>query len=74
MKPPDGKVPVMLELLGMCSTSLLTSLPGPLKVVAPDRVLSMGQIELCNYAKLNCLKLTVFTFKWCYLSGSNRSV
>ena len=46
-------------------TSLLASLPGPLwsRVVAPDRVLSMSQLELnCNYAKLNCLKLTVFTF------------
>ena len=32
-----------------------------LAVVAPDRVLSMCQIELnCNYAKLNCLKLPAF--------------
>ena len=32
-------------------------------VVVPDWVLSMDQIELnCNYAELNCLKLTVFTF------------
>ena len=40
----------MLELRGMWSTHLLLSLPGPLwpRVVAPDRVLSMGQIEL-NY-------------------------
>ena len=38
---------------------LLPSLLGPLwpGVVAPDRVISMGQIELnCTYAKLNCLK------------------
>ena len=50
----------------MQSTTSLPSLPGPLwlGVVAPDRVLSMGQIVLnCNKAKLNCLKLTVFTFK-----------
>ena len=35
------------------------SLPGPLGsgVVAPDMVLSIGQLELkCTYAKLNCLK------------------
>ena len=38
----------MVELRGIWSTPLLPSLPGPLKpgVVAPDRVLSMGQIEL----------------------------
>ena len=38
----------MLELRGMWSTSLLPSLPGQLGlgVVALDRVLSMGQIEL----------------------------
>ena len=41
----------MLELWGMLSTPSLTSLPGQLwpGVVAPDRVPSMGQIEL------NCL-------------------
>ena len=41
----------MLELWGMQSTLSLPSLPGPLwsGVVAPDRVLSMGQI------KLNCV-------------------
>ena len=40
----------MLDLRGTQSTSLLPSLPGPLwlVVVAPDRVLSMGQIELFN--------------------------
>ena len=57
-KQSDGETPVMLELWGMQSTSLLPSLPGPLwfGVVAPDRVLSMGRIKLCIYAKLNCLK------------------
>ena len=37
----------MMELWGMWSISLLTSLHGSLQteVVAPDRVLSMGQIE-----------------------------
>ena len=38
----------MLELWGMRSELSLLSLPGPLLsgVVEPDRVLSMGQIEL----------------------------
>ena len=46
-KKSDDEVPVKLEICGMQSTSSLPSLwPG---VVAPDRVLSMGQI------KLNCV-------------------
>ena len=47
-KQSHGEVPVMLELWGMPSTPSLPSLPGLLYfgVVAPDRVLSMGQIEL----------------------------
>ena len=38
----------MLVLWGMRSTLLLQSLPGPVwpEVGAPDRVLSIGQIEL----------------------------
>ena len=65
LKKSDGEASVMLEHWGMHSTPLLLSLPGPLwpGMVAPDRALSMGQIELnCNYAKLNCLKLIIFTF------------
>ena len=44
----DGEVPVMLELWGMRSIASLLLLPGPLwpGVVAPDRVLPMGRIEL----------------------------
>ena len=40
-KKSDGKVLVMRELWGMQTTSLLPSLPGPLRsgVVAPDRAL-----------------------------------
>ena len=55
-KQPDGEIPVMLELWGMWSTPSLPSLPGQLwpVVVAPDRVLSMGQI------KLNCILM----LKW----------
>ena len=54
----------MLEIWEMWSTASLPLLPGPLwpRVVAPDRILSMGQIELFDiltvckqmtYAKLN---------------------
>ena len=48
IKKSDGEAPVMLELWGMWSTPLLFLLPGPLwpGMVAADRVLSMGQIEL----------------------------
>ena len=44
-KQSDGEVPVMLELWEMWNTPSLPLLPGPLwsRVVAPDRVLSMGQ-------------------------------
>ena len=54
-KQSDGEVPVMLELWGMWSTPSLPSLPGLLwlRVVAPDRVLSMGQIELNWVLMLN---------------------
>ena len=47
-KQSGGETPVMLELWGMQSTSSLPALPGPLwlGVVVPDRLLSMGQIEL----------------------------
>ena len=58
------KAPVMLELWGMWSTPSLPLLPGPLwtEVVVPDKVLSIGQIELFDisvrkqmtYAKLSC--------------------
>ena len=43
-KQSDGEVLVMLEIWGMQSALLFPLLPGPLwpKVVAPDRVLSMG--------------------------------
>ena len=44
----DGEATVMLEFGGMQSTPLLPSFPGPLwpGMVAPDRVLAMGQIKL----------------------------
>ena len=45
----------MLEFRGMRSTPLLSSFPGPLwfGAVAPDRVLSMGQIEINSLIMLN---------------------
>ena len=44
----NGYVPVMLVLWGMQSIHSLPELPGPLwpGVVAPNKVLSIGQIEL----------------------------
>ena len=63
-KQSDGELWVMLELWGMQSTPLLLSLPGPFwpGVVAPDRVLSMGQIELNSVLMLRWIVLnrTVF--------------
>ena len=66
-KQSDGEVPVMLELWRMWSTPSLPLLPGPLwsRVVAPDRVLSMGQIELNCVLMLNWItwNRTVLTCK-----------
>ena len=57
----------MLELCGMQSTPSLPSLPGLLKpgMVATDRVLSMGQIELDGVLMLNRIvwNRTVYMFK-----------
>ena len=41
-----GEAPIILKLLGVQITPVLSSLPCPLwpGVVAPDRVLAMGQI------------------------------
>ena len=54
-KQSDGKAPVMLELCGMESTPLLPSFAGPLwpEVVAPDRVLFKGQIEINSVLMVN---------------------
>ena len=54
-KQSDGKAPVMLELWRMWRMPLLPLHPGPLwpGVVAPDSVLSMGQIELNYVIMLN---------------------
>ncbi len=54
-KQSDGEVPVMLDIWGMQSTPSLPLLPDPLwpGMVAPDRTLSMGQIELNGILMLN---------------------
>ena len=54
-KQSDGEAPVMLELWGMWSTPPLSFLTGPQwpGVVAHDRVISMGQIELNSVHMLN---------------------
>ena len=66
-KQSDGEVPVMLELWEMRSSPLLPSLPDLLWIglVAPDRVLSMGQIELNCVPILNWIarNRTVLTCK-----------
>ena len=51
----DGEVPVMLEIWGIQSTPSLPLLPGPLwpGILAPETVLSMGQIELNCVIRLN---------------------
>ena len=48
INPPDREVPVMLKLGGIWSILSLLLLSGPLRpsVVATNKVLSMGQIEL----------------------------
>ena len=61
-KQSYGEAPVMLELWGMRSTS---SFQGPLwpGVLAPDRVISMGQIELFDICSTELVDNgTVFTF------------
>ena len=66
-KKSDGEAPVMLYLWGMQSTPLLPSLPGPLlpDVVAPDRILSMGQTEVNSVLMLNWIiwNRTVYMYK-----------
>ena len=66
-KQSDGEVPILRELWGMQHTSSLQLLPGPLwsGVVAPDRILSLGQIELNCVLMLNwtAWNRTVLIFK-----------
>ena len=54
-KQSDGEIPVTMELSGMQSTPSLPSLPGSLRlgVIAPERVLTMVQIELNCVLMLN---------------------
>ena len=68
-KQSDGEAPVVLERWRMRSTLLLPSLSVPLwpEVVAPDWVLSIGQIELNCVLMLSLIvsNRTVLTFKLC---------
>ena len=70
-KQSDGKVPVMLELWGLRSTSSLPSLPGPNwpGVVALDRVQSMDLVELNCALMINWIVWngTVFDIETVYL-------
>ena len=65
-KQSDGAAQIMLELWGMRSIPSLLSIPGSLSlgVVAPDKVLSKGQIELKGGLILNWIvwNRTVLTF------------
>ena len=56
-KQSDGEAPVILELWGMQSTPLLSSIPGSLwsGVVALDRALYTGEIELNTVRKVGDL-------------------
>ena len=60
-KQSDGEAPVMLELRGMCSNLSLPLLPGSLwpGVVAPDRVLSMSQIEEPEFRQMTDVLKTI---------------
>ena len=62
----DGEASVMLELWEMQSSPLLPSLSGPLflGIIAPDRLLRIGQIELKCVRMLNWIvwHRTVLTF------------
>ena len=55
----DGEAPVILVFWGMWITPSMTLLPDPLGpgVVAPDRVLSMGRIELLDIL-IECKQMT----------------
>ena len=55
----------MLELWGMRSTPSLPSVPGPLwaRVVASDRVLSMGQREMFDIYT-ECKQMTYTKLNW----------
>ena len=70
-----GEVPVMLEFGGIQRTPSLPSLPGPFwpGVVAPDRVLYMGQIEINCILMLNWIawNRTVLVSKLCTYAKLN---
>ena len=59
-KQSDSEISAMLEIWGMRNAPSLPSLPGPLGpgVVASDRVVSMGQIEVnCILDQIELLEI-----------------
>ena len=76
-KQSDSEAPLILELWGMQSTPLLPSNSGSFcsAVVAPDRVLSMDQIELNCVLMLNWIvwNRNVLTFKLSIYAKQNCS-
>ena len=71
IKSSDGMA-LTLEIWGMWSTSSLPLLPGPLwlRVVAPDRVLSMCQIEQTVCKQMTDIKFWLLNCNtWNYLTA-----
>ena len=70
IKQSDGEAPA-LEIWGMWSTLSLPLLPGPLwpGVVAPDWVLSIGQIKQTVYKQMTGVELwLLYSNTWKYLT------
>ena len=75
IKQSDGKAPT-LEIWRMWISPSLPLLPGPLwpRVVAPDRVLSMGQIEQTVCKQMTDVKLwLLYTNTWNHLTMWRKS-
>ena len=72
----EGEAPV-LEIWGMWSTPSLPLLPGPLwpGVVAPNRVLSIGQIEQNMCEQMTDVKLwRLYSHTWNHLTGCKKEL
>ena len=70
IKSSDGET-LALDIWGMWSTPSLSSFPGPLwlRVLAPDRALSMGQIEQTVCKQMTAVKLLLlYSNTWNHLT------